>query len=57
MTYAATAEILIHLNEFSINDSYSEGIYRMRSSVYYEKTVQKEDQNGNKLDTVEFKVG
>ena len=56
MTYAALAEIALHLNEFTINDYHSEGLYQIRASVYYEKPVQLSDLSGNKTDTVETKV-
>lgn len=34
MTYAAIGEISIHLNEVTIGDTYSEGLYKLRISVY-----------------------
>ena len=56
MTYAALCEIALHLNEFTINDVHSEGLYQIRASIYYEKPIQLEDVTGNKKDTIEMKV-
>ena len=56
MTYAASVEIILHLNQFTISDEYSEGIYKLRSSIYYEKPVQVEDMEGKKSNTFEVKV-
>lgn len=56
MTYAALAEIALHLNEFTIHDYHSEGLYQIRASIYYEKPAQLSDFEGNKTDTVEMKV-
>lgn len=57
MTYAALAEIALHLNEFTIHDYHSEGLYQIRASVYYEKPVQLSDMEGHKTNTVETRVG
>lgn len=36
MTYAAIGELVFHLNEVTIGDTYSEGLYRLRISVFTE---------------------
>lgn len=56
MTYAALGEILLHLNDFTINDAHSEGIYRLRLTCYYEKPVQQREEGGNLADTLVMKV-
>jgi hypothetical protein len=38
MTYASITEVILHLNDICIGDSYSEGIYRMRVSMFTEAT-------------------
>ncbi len=42
MTYAAVCEIMLHLNNFTIFDDYSDGVYKLRASVYYERPAQTE---------------
>jgi hypothetical protein len=56
MTYCGVAELLVHLNTFSIKDSYSDGVYKLRMSMYYEKPLQVEDMAGMRVDLKEQKV-
>ena len=46
MTYAAVCEIMLHLNNFTIFDDYSDGVYKIRASIYYERPSQIEQDKG-----------
>ena len=56
MTYAATVDIGVLLSSLSITDEHSEGIYKVRSSIFYEKPMQMDDAAGLKHNLVEKKV-
>ena len=46
MSYVGICEVMLHLNNFSIFDEYSDGYYKLKSSIYYEKLVPADNQKG-----------
>lgn len=35
MSFASILEVMVHLNNYKIHDSYSEGNYKLRFSLYH----------------------
>ena len=56
MTYAATVEIGLLLSSISITDQHAEGLYKIRSSIFYEKPMQNDDMSGVKHNLIEKQV-
>jgi hypothetical protein len=56
MTYAATVDIGLLLGSLSITDENAEGIYKVRSSIFYEKPMQNDDISGVKHNLHEKEV-